>query len=759
MTRNQRLNSWLTSILSIALLAAGCSRDPNVRKVNFLHRGDSYFQKAEYREALISYARAIQIDPNYAEAYYKSAQCQLRLSNWQGAFQALSRTIQLQPGNWPAQLDLARLFLAGGGASQAKDTALLILKNNPSDVDARILLSNAEALLGDQAGALTSAQEAVANAPQRADTYTNLGILQERAGLFPEAESSLQRAHTLDSATLAPILALGKAYERQKRWTDAQRQYELGISTAPKSVLPRAALASLWKNQGQLDLAKQVLEEAKTQMPDDPAAYRLLGDFYISLNETDKALAEFQTLSKAHPKDLQVQKTLAQLLLSAHRQAEADAIIETILNSAPQDSDALLLKAQSQLQEKKWDDAISTLQQLVHNAPQNAAAHFYLGSALEGKGDHLLAAQELRKSVQLQPANLQGWRALAAIAQQDSDWPALESVGTQIKNAQPRIPEGYLYHGIAKMNQGDTFGAEVDFKTVLQMAPDNALSYVSFAQLRVAQKRWNDAEALYRQALARDPNSLAAIRGLAELFLAENKPGDAETFLAQQVATNPKSPSLSLLQGEVSLRLKQPEAAAAAFSRALELDPKNASALASLGEAQDTLNQKDKAIESYKRAIAISPQSVSLYLALGSVYEKQGDWQQARDSYQKAHDIQPDNPLAANNLAYILLEHEGDPNVALTLAQIARKGLPNLPNSADTLGWAYYRIGAYSSAAPLFESAVKGKPDDQIYHLHLGLTYRKLNDKVRGKAELQRVLSIDPKSAAAEQARQALATS
>ncbi len=40
-----------------------------------------------------------------------------------------------------------------------------------------------------------------------------------------------------------------------------------------------------------------------------------------------------------------------------------------------------------------------------------------------------------------------------------------------------------------------------------------------------------------------------------------------------------------------------------------------------------------------------------------------------------------------------MLSHGENPNVAFTLAQTARKGLPNLPNSADTLGWAYYNAG------------------------------------------------------------------
>ena len=118
--------------------------------------------------------------------------------------------------------------------------------------------------------------------------------------------------------------------------------------------------------------------------------------------------------------------------------------------------------------------------------------------------------------------------------------------------------------------------------------------------------------------------------------------------------------------------------------------------------------------------------------------------------------LKPDEPLAANNLAYLLLEHSGDVNVALSLAQTGRKGLPNLPNSADTLGWAYYRTGAYSAAAPLLETAVKAVPDNQSYRYHLGVTYEKLKDPARAKAELEKAISLDPKSPVADEARQAI---
>jgi Flp pilus assembly protein TadD len=90
------------------------------------------------------------------------------------------------------------------------------------------------------------------------------------------------------------------------------------------------------------------------------------------------------------------------------------------------------------------------------------------------------------------------------------------------------------------------------------------------------------------------------------------------------------------------------------------------------------------------------------------------------------------------------------------LAQAARKGMPNLPNSADTLGWAYYNNNAYAVAAPLFEEAVKASPNNQTYRFHLGLTYQKLDNPERARVEFEKVVALNPNSPLADQARRLL---
>src|SRR6516165_7228332 len=86
-------------LLSVTL--SGCFRDPNVRKQKFVAEGDVYFKDGKYPEAQIDYARALQIDPQYAVAVYKSAQCSMRVGNWKGAYRELLRTVELDPLNLP----------------------------------------------------------------------------------------------------------------------------------------------------------------------------------------------------------------------------------------------------------------------------------------------------------------------------------------------------------------------------------------------------------------------------------------------------------------------------------------------------------------------------------------------------------------------------------------------------------------------------------------------------------------------------------
>ena len=167
----------------------------------------------------------------------------------------------------------------------------------------------------------------------------------------------------------------------------------------------------------------------------------------------------------------------------------------------------------------------------------------------------------------------------------------------------------------------------------------------------------------------------------------------------------------------------------------------------------------DQAIATYQAYIQKNPTDVRFYILTGELFEAKSDWTRASEAYRKSLEFQPDNPLASNNLAYVMLQQGGNVDMALSLAQTARRGLPDSPNVADTLGWAYYQKGAYSSAIEMFKEALKlnqDNPEDPTFRYHLGLAYQKTDQKALARQQFERALKVNPRFGNAEDVRKLL---
>src|ERR1035437_396314 len=92
-----------------------------------------------------------------------------------------------------------------------------------------------------------------------------------------------------------------------------------------------------------------------------------------------------------------------------------------------------------------------------------------------------------------------------------------------------------------------------------------------------------------------------------------------------------------------------------------------------------------------------------------------------------------------------------------------RRGLPDSPGVADTLGWIYYQKGAYQSAISLLQEALKLQdknnqmPDNPDIHYHLGMAYAKSGQPTLARQQFERVLKINPNSSDATDAKKQLA--
>jgi tetratricopeptide (TPR) repeat protein len=156
-----------------------------------------------------------------------------------------------------------------------------------------------------------------------------------------------------------------------------------------------------------------------------------------------------------------------------------------------------------------------------------------------------------------------------------------------------------------------------------------------------------------------------------------------------------------------------------------------------------------QAIATYQQATRDYPGSPHFYVLLGQVYSSKRDWSKAREAYEKALQLKPNDPVASNNLANVILRNGGNADEALALAQVAHQLLPDSPVAADTLGWAYYQKGAYRLAVNILKGAIqlqqKSKaPENPDIYYHLGLAYQKMEQPALARQQFERALKINP---------------
>jgi tetratricopeptide (TPR) repeat protein len=322
--------------------------------------------------------------------------------------------------------------------------------------------------------------------------------------------------------------------------------------------------------------------------------------------------------------------------------------------------------------------------------------------------------------------------------------------------AAPHYPGGYLWRAAADQAHGAQDKAEIDLKTAIGMGPRYAPAYLALGELRFSQKRYADGAPLMEQALQFDPNSIAALRALVSYDLNRKQPAQALARINAQIAKSPKNSGFYDLLAQLQIQNKSFDQAAATAHKAMDVNPDDGEAVAIYAQLQSQRGQAGNAIGAWEQYSKTHPGNAGAVAILGTLEEARGNRQKAEEYYKKALQIQPSQAVAANNLAYMMLQNGENTDVALTLAQTARRGMPNSPTSADTLAWAYYHKGTYSFARDLLEEAVKADPKSATLQYHLGLVYSKLGDKSNAVSHLKKAISLDANSQAAKDAQSAL---
>src|SRR3989337_3927800 len=86
----------------LVVVIIGCSSSPEELRARHTKRGDEYFQKEMYKEAVIEYKNAVKAAPKDSSLRLKLAKAALEAKNINTAYEELTNAVGLDPANFEA---------------------------------------------------------------------------------------------------------------------------------------------------------------------------------------------------------------------------------------------------------------------------------------------------------------------------------------------------------------------------------------------------------------------------------------------------------------------------------------------------------------------------------------------------------------------------------------------------------------------------------------------------------------------------------
>ena len=259
-----------------------------------------------YEEAEAAYRKAIELDPKYAMAHNHLGNLLAVLERYEEAEAACAKAIELNPEYADAYVDQGRILYLQNKISQCIEAFRKAIEVEPDNPTAH---NNLGFVLGGQGENYDESIRELTHALELGHTpsitYNNLGYIFLRRKECARAEDSLEDALEEDQGETAIL-----------RVAFYQNTYVLiDEDPFPKEFLSEEAvaycnLATVFAEQGHMDLALEMGKEAIESCPESPLGYRAIGHIYLEMDDFNRALEAFNKALELDSENEEIHKLI-----------------------------------------------------------------------------------------------------------------------------------------------------------------------------------------------------------------------------------------------------------------------------------------------------------------------------------------------------------------------------------------------------------------------------------------------------------------
>jgi tetratricopeptide (TPR) repeat protein len=243
-----------------------------------------------------------------------------------------------------------------------------------------------------------------------------------------------------------------------------------------------------------------------------------------------------------------------------------------------------------------------------------------------------------------------------------------------------------------------------------------------------------------RRAVELDPFSPKIRSILVEYLIAGGRQDEALANAREYNSAHPGADS-DLLLVSVLIALKREEEAKAFLTSRLAVKPDRILALR-LSLLTMDMGDRKKAVDVLVEWLRKNPADYDVRRQYGALLLQIGDTAGARKEFEALLKQRPQDPVALNNLGWILRDE--DPARAFSLASLAAKVVPESTHVMDTLAWMKFQRHDLQGALLLLRRARELDTSDGEIGYHFAVALEATGRRAEAKTLLQSVVEKSP---------------
>jgi len=404
---------------------------------NFVE-GMALGENGEMDRALDAYRKVLNVDPGQAQLAARVAGLLIQQDDFPQAIDVLKDAIKANPNNAEPYQQLAFIYLKYlKKTDQAIDYANRAIALNPGDAEGYQRLVEIEVAAGQEKKALEVLDRAAKILSNDPAFWMRLGKLyiailfksdsQPKPDELKKTNEIFKKAADHAGDDPAVLKEIADYYAASQQLKEAIPLYLHVLELQPDDANAREKLATGFILTNQRGKAVEMLEQIIKEHPEKYQSYDLLAqvleDEARSLqraNRLEEAKAKFAKVAANYEQSLLINPNhpstylhLAELLLGPLRDADrAVKLLTDARRRFPGAPEIVYYLAIAQREAKQSQQAVATFEEALHEAQLdedddviNAKFYFNYGAAAEQAGLYEKAANLLRKSIALDPAN------------------------------------------------------------------------------------------------------------------------------------------------------------------------------------------------------------------------------------------------------------------------------------------------------------------------------------------------------------------